>query len=173
MSICPEKSVVTLHRPQFAPDLHQTWSIYVVRSISYVYSFWCWWRHRWRHQDPKHGQQLHGRNSVDIWVTASNKSSKCRVYLKLLMWHDQFPVALPVQKIARGQKPEVHILIFYFRQFLRQQKSDYMSQFYGPNYVGFDISNVTDVIDDVTGDRQSGFSRAVIWEAITENSNRK
>ena len=31
-------------------DHHQTWSTYGTWNCEETYWFWCWWRHRWRHQ---------------------------------------------------------------------------------------------------------------------------
>ena len=50
LSVCRFK---LRYRSQRSSNQNQTWHIYVSWIWLGLYSFWCWWRHLWRHQVQK------------------------------------------------------------------------------------------------------------------------
>ena len=50
LSVC---QLSTRYRPHRLSNQHQTWHKYGTCLRDELYTFWCWWRHRWRHQFKK------------------------------------------------------------------------------------------------------------------------
>ena len=71
LSVC---LLSTRYRPHRLSKQHQTWHKYGTCLRDEPYTFWCWWRHRWRHQVKKYVKFWNCHNFSNIWARSRSKA---------------------------------------------------------------------------------------------------